>query len=87
MVTSLVDFIPAYLVPGSDFLLWGTVLCCWRNNKIGVRDLMVSPSNLLSLALLYICILFAVAWYADRSAGRESEGKLPTRSPIWRGLV
>ncbi len=27
---------------------------------------MVSPSNLLSLALLYICILFGVAWYADR---------------------
>lgn len=29
---------------------------------------MVSPSNLLSLALLYICILFGVAWYADRIA-------------------
>lgn len=27
---------------------------------------MLTPSNLLSLALLYICILFAVAWYADR---------------------
>jgi Na+/proline symporter/signal transduction histidine kinase/CheY-like chemotaxis protein len=48
---------------------------------------MVSPSNLLSLALLYICILFAVAWYADRSAGREAVGKLPTRSPLWRGTI
>jgi Na+/proline symporter/signal transduction histidine kinase len=27
---------------------------------------MVPPSDLLSLALLYICLLFAVAWYADR---------------------
>jgi Na+/proline symporter len=48
---------------------------------------MVSPSNLLSLALLYICILFAVAWYADRSADRESGGRLPTRNPLWRGTV
>ncbi len=29
---------------------------------------MISPSNLLSLALLYVCILFGVAWYADRVA-------------------
>ncbi len=35
---------------------------------------MVSPSNLLSLALLYICILFAVAWYADRSSARVAAG-------------
>ena len=35
---------------------------------------MVSPSNLLSLALLYICILFAVAWYADRNANRAILG-------------
>jgi Na+/proline symporter/signal transduction histidine kinase/CheY-like chemotaxis protein len=35
---------------------------------------MVSPSNLLSLALLYICLLFAVAWYADRSTGETGEG-------------
>ena len=34
---------------------------------------MVSPSNLLSLALLYICILFAVAWYADRYSGRTGQ--------------
>jgi len=34
---------------------------------------MVSPSNLLSLALLYICILFAVAWYADRYSGRAGQ--------------
>ena len=31
---------------------------------------MISPTNLLSLALLYVCILFAVAWYADRGAER-----------------
>ena len=28
---------------------------------------MISASNLLSLALLYVCLLFLVAWYADRS--------------------
>ena len=39
------------------------------NNLVnGAFKIMVSPSNLLSLALLYICILFAVAWYADRRA-------------------
>ncbi len=32
---------------------------------------MLTPSNLLSLALLYICILFAVAWYADRKTAHE----------------
>lgn len=35
---------------------------------------MVSPSNLLSLALLYICILFGVAWYADRVSTQASSG-------------
>jgi len=35
---------------------------------------MLSPSNLLSLALLYICILFAVAWYADRVSLQEAQG-------------
>ena len=49
---------------------------------------MVSPSNLLSLALLYICILFAVAWYADRNVGREAAGDRATRrAPVWRGLI
>ena len=40
-------------------------------------DSMVSPSNLLSLALLYICILFAVAWYADRQS-LQSRGEVAT---------
>ena len=44
---------------------------------------MVSASNLLSLALLYICILFAVAWYADRNASTGDD----RRSPLWRGTV
>ncbi|MCB1699716.1 MAG: PAS-domain containing protein [Halioglobus sp.] len=35
---------------------------------------MVSPSNLLSLALLYVCILFAVAWYADRVSLQAAAG-------------
>ncbi len=43
---------------------------------------MVSASNLLSLALLYVCALFAVAWYADRSGDRGRPG---TR--WWRGTV
>jgi Na+/proline symporter/signal transduction histidine kinase/CheY-like chemotaxis protein len=36
---------------------------------------MVSASNLLSLALLYICILFGVAWYADRYSSRAAAEK------------
>lgn len=44
---------------------------------------MLSPSNLLSLALLYVCVLFAVAWYADRSSDRGDGA----RSPVWRGLI
>ncbi|MEH6593515.1 MAG: histidine kinase, partial [Halioglobus sp.] len=44
---------------------------------------MVSSSNLLSLALLYICVLFAVAWYADRKSG---SGSVRT-SPVWRSVV
>jgi Na+/proline symporter/signal transduction histidine kinase len=43
---------------------------------------MVSPSNLLSLALLYICILFGVAWYADRNSSRAAADGDSTR----RGL-
>ncbi|KAA1193328.1 response regulator [Pseudohalioglobus sediminis] len=47
---------------------------------------MLTPSNLLSLALLYICILFAVAWYADRQA-TEKQGVVRRYfgSPAWRG--
>ncbi|MDH3994868.1 MAG: hypothetical protein OEV47_18255, partial [Gammaproteobacteria bacterium] len=44
-----------------------------RTNLYWRVDSMVSPSNLLSLALLYICILFAVAWYADRYSGRAGQ--------------
>ena len=44
---------------------------------------MVSPSNLLSLALLYICLLFAVAWYADRNAARARE--TGGAKPRWAG--
>ena len=44
---------------------------------------MVSPSNLLSLALLYICILFVVAWYADR----RPDGGVVGRGPTLRGVV
>ena len=49
---------------------------------------MVSPSNLLSLALLYICILFAVAWWADRYSER-SDGKRRRwySRPGWRGVI
>ena len=51
-------------------------------------DDMVSASNLLSLALLYVCILFAVAWYADRNTERaERERRAPGRSPLWRGTI
>jgi len=49
---------------------------------------MVSPSNLLSLALLYVCILFAVAWYADRKATPAVEADARWyRSRNWRGTV
>ncbi|RLQ22816.1 response regulator [Seongchinamella sediminis] len=48
---------------------------------------MLTSSNLLSLALLYICILFAVAWYADRHAG-DSDGSVHWfASSRWRGVV
>ena len=49
---------------------------------------MVSPSNLFSLALLYICILFAVAWWADRRSYRDTvqEGRWYS-SPGVRGVV
>jgi Na+/proline symporter/signal transduction histidine kinase/CheY-like chemotaxis protein len=64
------------------------MLCCDHYIKTGLREPMVSASNLLSLALLYICILFAVAWYADRSAGRvPGGGRLPVGSPLWRGTI
>ena len=51
---------------------------------------MVSPSNLLSLALLYICLLFAVAWYADRNARRTgpAAGEIsPSTRPRLRGYI
>ena len=54
---------------------------------------MVSPSNLLSLALLYICILFAVAWYADRNSVRVAQSGddtgriLGLRAPTLRGII
>jgi len=54
---------------------------------------MMSPSNLLSLALLYICILFAVAWYADRNsqperAAQDGRWRLPgLGGPAVRGTI
>ena len=48
---------------------------------------MVTPSYLLSLALLYICILFAVAWYADRHANRNDKDSHWFASSRWRGIV
>tara|TARA_R110002110_G_scaffold406421_1_gene626478 strand:- start:312312 stop:315854 length:3543 start_codon:yes stop_codon:yes gene_type:complete len=54
---------------------------------------MLSPSNLLSLALLYVCTLFAVAWYADRQAiaaagaSRSSRHTLGLRAENFRGVI
>ncbi len=49
---------------------------------------MVTPSYLLSLALLYICLLFAVAWYADHHAGRGGADESHWLSgPGWRGSI
>ena len=39
---------------------------------------MLSQADLLSLALLYICLLFAVAWYTDR---RSAAGAAPLGAP------
>ena len=39
-----------------------------------MRVCVVVSLVLLSLALLYICILFGVAWYADRHASRSTGG-------------
>ncbi|QFU75655.1 hybrid sensor histidine kinase/response regulator [Halioglobus maricola] len=47
---------------------------------------MISPSNLLSLALLYICILFAVAWWADRRS-EQGNSKGWFSRPGTRGIV
>ena len=48
---------------------------------------MLTPSNLLSLALLYICILFAVAWYADRQSDTAPSGvRRVLSTPVWRGV-
>ncbi len=49
---------------------------------------MLTPSNLLSLALLYICILFAVAWYADRrTVGTPSRVRRYLGRPGSRGVL
>ncbi len=49
------------------------------NQRPTLLHAMMSPSNLLSLALLYICILFGVAWYADRvsrtTGGQDRAGQ------------
>ena len=44
---------------------------------------MLSPTNLLSLALLYICLLFAVAWFTDY----QSDAGTARRGPSWRAWV
>ncbi|MFV8819610.1 PAS-domain containing protein [Haliea sp. E17] len=44
----------------------------------------MSSSILLSLALLYVCVLFTVAWRVDRNSDL---GLSPTRSATWRGFV
>jgi Na+/proline symporter/signal transduction histidine kinase/CheY-like chemotaxis protein len=44
---------------------------------------VISASNLLSLALLYVCILFAVAWYADRNTGVAAR----LRDSRWSGVL
>ena len=44
---------------------------------------MTAPSNLLSLALLYIVLLFAVAWWSDRPGARSPAAS----SPRLRALV
>lgn len=43
---------------------------------------MSSPSYLLSVALLYICALFSVAWFTDR----RIDSRAPP-SPRWRALI
>ncbi|MBN7796582.1 PAS-domain containing protein [Parahaliea mediterranea] len=42
----------------------------------------MTSSNLLSLALLYVCVLFVVAWRVDRNTDRGA-----ARGPAWRGVV
>ena len=44
---------------------------------------MTAPSNLLSLALLYIVLLFAVAWWSDRLGARSPAAS----SPRMRALI
>ena len=44
---------------------------------------MLSPSNLLSLALLYICLLFAVAWFTDHN----SDAGTARRGARWRAWI
>ncbi|KZX58989.1 histidine kinase [Halioglobus sp. HI00S01] len=47
---------------------------------------MVTASNLLSLALLYICVLFAVAWWADRQVDEGAQDSWLARPDV-RGLI
>ncbi len=44
----------------------------------------MTSSILLSLALLYVCVLFTVAWRVDRNSDL---GLSPARSATWRGFV
>ncbi len=44
---------------------------------------MNSPSYLLSLAVLYVGVLFAVAWFVDR----RSESRRSASPPRWSGMV
>jgi Na+/proline symporter/signal transduction histidine kinase/CheY-like chemotaxis protein len=45
---------------------------------------MISVSNLLSLALLNICLLFAVAWFTDR---KKNKLALATRNPARASII
>jgi len=44
---------------------------------------VASPSYLLSLAVLYVCALFAVAWAVDR----RSDARSPAFPPRWRAAI
>ncbi len=44
---------------------------------------MLSPSNLLSLALVYVCLLFAVAWFTDQRTVSSGNAEGGTRWRRW----
>ena len=44
---------------------------------------MLTPSNLLSLALIYVCLLFAVAWWADQRSSASSTADTGSRWRSW----